>query len=277
MTKCFKTKKISMGKVDINVTLAGSGKKTIVMVHGWTNNWIGLSLIAKRLAKKYQVVMVDLPGYGDSGWLGKYDIPIEAEFLKKVIKKMKLKEPYLLGHSMGTFVVSQCFYQDPEMVAGLILIGPVIGRKESGVAEKFFGGVKNRKRLVKWIKKGVDTKYYSYATSKFINMYKFDRNLIDKYGLIGKDKMDPQAYVDMGWSVAKTKMEDLIANNKVPIMLLFGKQDKITNKLRAELTLSGKGNYEYVEIDRAGHIVPVEKPKQTARAIDEWIEKVSSG
>lgn len=178
---------------------------------------------------------------------------------------------------MGTFVVAKCFNNDRNCAAGLILIGPVIGRRERWLLGKFFSKVRKRHRVVGLIKRIIDSRYYSYLTSKYINMYKFDKKIIDKYGLIGKCKMDGQAYVDMGWDLAHIKTEELIANNMIPIMLLFGKQDKITNRPSAEKALRGKGDYEFREIDKAGHLVPVEKPKETARLIEDWIERVSRG
>lgn len=275
MKKIYKIRKIELGEIRVNFAEAGKGEKTIVMVHGWTNNWIGLSPIARRLAKKHRVLLVELPGYGDSDRLANYDLETEAKYLIKLINKLKLKKPFLLGHSMGTFVIAKCYEINPELAAGLVMVAPVVERREERWLGKFFAKVKKRKRIVGVIKRIIDTRTYSYLTAKYINMYKFNKQIIDKYGVIGKRKMDGQAYVDMGWSISGTRTEELIANNEIPMMLLFGKQDKITNRLAAEKVLGGRGNYEFREIDQAGHIVPVEKPKETARVIEEWIEKVS--
>ena len=270
----FRSIKVKIGETEVNVMEAGKGERSMVMVHGWTNNWVGLRPIAKILAKKFRVILVDLPGWGDSDRLKKYDLATEAKYLRKIIKKLNLKKPWLLGHSMGTYVVAKSYCDKPESVSGLILVGPVMRGRGRRVVKKFFSGIDKYSGLIGLTKKIIDTRYYSYWTSRFINMYKYDQKIVERYGLVGKRKMDGRAYVEMGKDLAETRIEELIVNNKAPIMLLFGKQDKITNRTRAEKILKGRGNYEFREIDQAGHLVTVEKPKETAREVEEWVEKI---
>lgn len=92
-----------MGKININLAEAGKGEISIVMVHGWTNNWIGLRPIARRLAKRFKVFLVELPGWGDSDRLESYDLATESKYLRRLIRKIKLKKPFFFGSLNGYF------------------------------------------------------------------------------------------------------------------------------------------------------------------------------
>jgi len=272
--KLFRVKKVKVDGTFLNYAVAGKGK-TIIMVHGWTNNWMGFSPVGKYLRKKYKTILVDLVGYGDSGRVKKYDLVGQASYLKMMMDKLKLKNCCLIGHSMGTFVVSKFYEMFPNDVEKIILIGAVFksGRKKRlmKVTEKFYRLISKRERAMKIVKKIVDHELYSYITSKYINMYKYDKEIIEKYGTIGKIKLSKEAYTQMGAEVAGANIEKMVEGNKVPIMLIYGKYDKITDMRQARTVLGNKGNYLWREIDEAGHIVTVEKPAEVAKTIIDFV------
>jgi len=271
----FEEKKVKVGKIWINYVEKGRGK-TIVLIHGWNNNWIGFVPVAKFLVKKYRVIIPDLPGYGDSGRLKKYNCKIEAFYLKKFVDKLKIKRPMLAGHSMGTLVLGMFCKRYPIRAGKIILIGSVFRKKNDSTKTKlwtnFFEFVSKRERVESGVKKMVDKKSYSYLTAKYINMYKFNKKIIDEFGTKGKEKMDKKAYSQMGVEIGRIKEGDLIAKNKIPILLIFGKYDKICNCKTAKEVLAGRGKYEFWEIDKAGHVVTVEKPQKVAEVIERFVE-----
>jgi pimeloyl-ACP methyl ester carboxylesterase len=270
----FAEKKIKLGRIGINYVEAGKGKP-IVMIHGWTNNWIGMVPLANFLKDKYRVIIIDLPGYGDSDRLKKYNCSIEARYVKSFVDRLKLKEMSLLGHSMGTFVVAKFVKKYPRRADRIIMIGAVL-RKEGRqllamLMQHFFELVSKKGFLETVVKKTVDIKTYSYLTAKYINMYKFDKKIIDVYGLIGKKKMDKKAYSQMGAEIAKTDVAKLVKGNRKPMLFVYGKHDKICNLRQAREILAGKGKYKFAEIEEAGHIVPVEKPAEVARVVEKFV------
>jgi pimeloyl-ACP methyl ester carboxylesterase len=272
--KLFKVRKVKIGNTFMNVAIAGKGKP-VIMVHGWTNNWMGFSPVGKYLKKECKTVLVDLMGYGDSGRLEKYSLEIQAKYLKRMIDKLGLKDYCLVGHSMGTFVVSKFYQMYPKEVRKIVLIGAVFksGRKKRlmKISERFYRLISKRERMMRLVKRIVDHDLYSYVTSKYINMYKYDEEIIQKYGTIGKIKLTKEAYTQMGAEVSGTNVEEMIANNKIPLLLVYGKYDKITNMPQAETVLRDRGNYQWKEIDKSGHIVTVERPKEVAETIIEFV------
>lgn len=86
----------------VGYDVLGKGK-TIVMLHGWGASRQSLSALAKELSKKYQVVLVDVPGFGESAKPTKsWGLSEYAEWVQSFLQKIKIKNVYaLLGHSNG--------------------------------------------------------------------------------------------------------------------------------------------------------------------------------
>ncbi|MEO7348322.1 MAG: alpha/beta hydrolase [Terrimesophilobacter sp.] len=100
---------------------------TFVLVHG-----IGVSSkyfqpAAAELARTGEVYLVDLPGYG-SAPNPKRPVAIRdhARVLAEVIHEAGLMNPVLVGHSMGSQVVSQLAVDSPELSDCIVLMAPTM-------------------------------------------------------------------------------------------------------------------------------------------------------
>jgi len=88
--------------VKINYKLYGNGEDTIVLLHGWGQNIQMMEPIGNNFIKEYQVLIIDLPGFGcsdepDTIWT-MYEY---VECIHELIEKLKIKKPILMGHSFG--------------------------------------------------------------------------------------------------------------------------------------------------------------------------------
>jgi pimeloyl-ACP methyl ester carboxylesterase len=273
----FAVKKVKTGKAGINYAVYGKGKP-IVLVHGWTNNWMGWIPLARSLGKRYRLYMIDLPGFGDSDPLPKYDLKIEARYVSLFIKAMRLKPEAVIGLSMGSMVVAKFGKDYPDLTKKIIIIGGVFksGRKAiaARIIRRFLKFSSGKKIAESTIKKIVDTKISLYVSSKYINMYKFNKSLADRYGLIGRRKLTKEAYVQMGVSIAETKLEEILEGYKLPALLLFGEKDRICNISQARRSLKNlRGNFTFSEVCDAGHVVTVEKPDECKEIITSFLIK----
>jgi len=274
---CFKIMQVKVKGITINYATAGKGKP-LVFIHGWTNNWMGWIPLAKILKNNYKLYILDLPGFGDSDSLQHYSAEIAADYLAGFIKKLKIKPEAVIGLSMGTFVTS-CFGKNyPKLTKTIVLIGAVFKDKKRKVTSKFIEFwlklVNGRKRAESVIKKIIETRFFAYLTAKYLNMYEFNKFLIDTYGMIGKKKMKKEAYIQMGISVTTIQLQEVLDNIKVPVLLIYGKQDKLVNIRNAWQNLKRKkGNFNYRAINKAGHIVSLERPRPVAEAITDFLQK----
>lgn len=272
----FKVKQVKVKGIKLNYAVTGKGK-SLVFVHGWTNNWMGWIPLAKILKNNYKLYLLDLPGFGDSDTLPHYSAEIAAKYVAEFIKKLKIKPEAVIGLSMGTFVTS-CFGKTyPGLTKNIVIIGAVFKDRKRRVTGKlvelWLKLVNGRKRTESVIKRIIETRIFAYLTAKYLNMYEFNKFLIDTYGMIGKKKMKKEAYIQMGISVTTIKLQEVLDNISVPVLLIYGKQDKLVNIKNAKQRLKNrKGNYKFVAVNKAGHIVSLERPRPVAMAIINFLQ-----
>lgn len=102
---------------------------TIMLLHGLATDhrsW-GSFLPQQMAAAGFDVVMVDLPGFGNS-----VQPPADVDLLdhtvaclRECIAKMT-RPPLVVGHSYGGCVAAEFAFQYPQLTAGLALIAPAI-------------------------------------------------------------------------------------------------------------------------------------------------------
>ncbi len=92
---------ITIDDKKINYEVEGKGKP-IVLLPGWLCGLETLKPLANYLKYNFKVYSIDVIGFGKSDKLDKaMSCDDYGDFLKKVIDKLKIKNPILLGHSHG--------------------------------------------------------------------------------------------------------------------------------------------------------------------------------
>ena len=94
-----------VNKLQIRVESAGSGP-VILILHGWGETIEDYLNLSNELKNNYKVVRLELPGFGNSQPpLGLWGPSQYAEFVKLVLQKFKLDNPYaIIAHSLGAQV-----------------------------------------------------------------------------------------------------------------------------------------------------------------------------
>lgn len=117
----MKTHTILHRKAQVNVTDYGKGP-CVVLLHGYLENNTMWHSYAKKLAKRYRVLAIDLPGHGKSEPVGYYNtMELMADTVKAVLKKFRIKKSVLIGHSMGGYVALAYGEKYPDATTGICL------------------------------------------------------------------------------------------------------------------------------------------------------------
>lgn len=94
---------MEINNININYTIYGNNKKdTIVLLHGWGQNIDMMKPIGNYLEDDYQILIIDLPGFGNSEE-PKYAWSI-LDYVKAVhemLDNLEIKNPIMMGHSFG--------------------------------------------------------------------------------------------------------------------------------------------------------------------------------
>jgi pimeloyl-ACP methyl ester carboxylesterase len=105
----------------ISYNVCGSGKETLVFVHGWSCDSRYWHQQVPYFAKKYQVVTIDLAGHGHSSQNRKIYSPESfGHDIKAVVEDVNARKVILIGHSMGGEIVACAARLMPERVIGIV-------------------------------------------------------------------------------------------------------------------------------------------------------------
>jgi pimeloyl-ACP methyl ester carboxylesterase len=237
--------------MQLHVERYGAGEK-IVFIHGAGGSAAGWYSQREYLKRACEVVLLDLPGHGQSGERGCRSIEEYTASVKSAIKENGLEGCYLAGHSMGGMIAMHCAVASPHMLKGLILIGT--GARLRVFPQILEGILKDKEKTVEGITRFAFSKKAPDAMvqSGFSEMMKSSADVI--YGdFYACDKSD-----------MLTKVKEIAS----PTLVICGLDDALTPPKYSEFLAREIPNAQLVLVPDAGHMVMLEKPGETNRAIE---------
>lgn len=175
--------------VDIFVKELGTGKDTVIVVHGGfgANHDYMLDAI-KGLEKKIHFVLYDQRGSLLSP-TKKENLTFQknVDDLYSLVKALKLKNAKILCHSMGTLVGMELTKQHPELVSNLVLTGTIAPRSDSLRSvfseryEKQIYFLTKRQEVAELIKPFKDKGVDSLKSISDIEKFKFSHKELTEY------------------------------------------------------------------------------------------------
>lgn len=104
--------------------------RTVLLVHGIGMGRKVFGDLVQRVEEGAVVVAVDLPGYGDAPEPPRTPtIERLADLVAAYLRHLGRGPALLLGHSMGTQVVTEVAVRHPDLVDRLVLVAPTVDRR----------------------------------------------------------------------------------------------------------------------------------------------------
>jgi pimeloyl-ACP methyl ester carboxylesterase len=278
----FATHYTTIDNLEIAYIKEGKGKQTIVFIHGLSSNADAWSRNIENLKEKYTCVALDLPGFGKSSKVAPaYRPTYYADIVVKLIKKLKLKNVIVAGHSMGGQAAIKLAINHPDKLKKLILIAPA-GIEEFNEQQALL--MKNAV-TADMVSKTTDEQIDRNYQLNFFELPEEAQTMISDRKKI-KQAADFPEYCDAivksiaGMLDDSTQAElNLIA---VKTLIVFGENDNlIPNRyLNPNLTINLVGGIAQEKIknstlhfvSESGHFVQFEKPTEVNRIITTWLE-----
>lgn len=86
---------------------------------GTSDNW---QTLARRFAEHYHVFLVDMRNHGRSGHSHEFNYELMAEDLLEFVEDHSLKQPAIIGHSMGGKAAMKFALQHPDKLGKLVVV-----------------------------------------------------------------------------------------------------------------------------------------------------------
>jgi pimeloyl-ACP methyl ester carboxylesterase len=114
----------SVGDMQISYQVAGAGFP-LVLVHGLSASSRWWRWNVPELARRFQVYVVDLIGFGQNARRHPFVLEEAASYLARWIEQLGIERVHLIGHSMGGFICADLAADHPELVDRLVLVDAV--------------------------------------------------------------------------------------------------------------------------------------------------------
>jgi len=76
-----------------------------------------------RLKNDFNIVSLNLPGHGRSEGPGEQDVAIYVEWVEKILEKLTIRKPVLIGHSLGAAICLVFALQYGDRLSGIVPVG----------------------------------------------------------------------------------------------------------------------------------------------------------
>jgi len=235
----------------------GEGE-VLLLLHGLMGALSNWTDVVQEFKKEYKVIIPLLP---------LYDLPLLttgvktlAKFVHKFVKYKKLKNITVLGNSLGGHVGLIYTLNHQDEVKALVLTG------SSGLYENAFGGSFPRRESYDFIKEKVEFTFYDPATAT--------KELVDEVYQIVNDRIKVIKILAMAKSAIRHNMSKDIHKIKVPVCLIWGKNDKITPPEVAVEFNQLFPDSELNWVDLCGHAPMMERPVEFNAHLKRFLDRI---
>lgn len=141
--------------------------EALVLLHGWGQNIEMMKMIGDPFQEKNRIIILDFPGFGKSEE-PKHALDVDGytQVLEELLKKLKVENPILIGHSFGGRVSVK--YASRNKVNKIILLSPALrGHSKNGMKTKILKSMKKvpiLNNLETWAKNHIGSTDYKNAS-----------------------------------------------------------------------------------------------------------------
>ena len=248
--------------------IIGNGSKDLIVLHGFLgmgDNWKSFAIKFSNIG--YKVHLLDQRNHGRSFWDEEFNYKTLSIDLLNYIDYYKIKNPIVLGHSMGGKTAMQFAFDFPEKIKKLIVVDIVPKKyKQShidilkGLSVLDFNELKTRD--------SVDIELSKYVKENPIRQF-----LLKNLYWSSKEKLALRMNID----ILKDKIsevsdfDDITKNYKGHSFFLFGENSEYYHKNDDFIIKKNFPNSKISIIRDASHWIHVENPEDFFNEIKSWI------
>lgn len=239
-----------------------------LFIHGMGDNAVTWSLVAPLVARRHDVFMIDLPGYGLSGLPpGKKAATITdmTEIVSAFLDDVIARPALLVGNSMGGWIAVRVAEQRPELVRGIVLmnaggalleghrswdpfielLSPADAHQSRQVARMVFGALPPPLRALS--ARGMTNLFARPVVREFINA-------TDEPDFLSPDELHQLP---------------------TPTAILWGERDRFLPPGSLDYFCTHLPSPQVRILKRCGHLPQRERPLATARFIEQFAQQIA--
>lgn len=263
--------RIRSSDADIAYEMLGSGPP-VVLLHPFPANrelWLPAS---KALQSRYQLILPDLRGHGDSGvGEGSATMAKHAADLARILGEEKIDRAIFVGVSIGGYVLFEFWRRYRGRVQALVLCNT---KAQADAAEARAGRLQAASEV---LERGTEP-FFETTVKKLLGQTTAVTrpDLVDgALRMMRKMSAEDVALVQRGMAERPDSIETLKTIN-VPTLIITGDEDTVTGIPEAELMKRHVVGSEMKLVGKAGHYSPWEQPEEVGRLLRQFVDRVAS-
>ena len=234
-----------------------AARPEVVLLHGMfgcAQNWkgcVGL-LRAGWSVRVPEMPVLDLPQENTG-------VAALVDHLGTLLDRHGVSKAVLGGNSLGGHVALSYALRCPDRVAGLVLVG------SSGLFERGIEREVPRRPKPEWIR--------GKMREVFFDESHVTEDLVERVQGVLSDTGRLRKIVRMAKSAKHENLRDLLPRLRCPILLIWGKDDRITPPEVAHEFKKCLPQAELVFLDRCGHAPNIERPEEVGGLISDFLDR----
>jgi 3-oxoadipate enol-lactonase len=263
---------IKSDDADIAYQVLGSGAP-VVLLHPFPVSHECWLPAAQALLSRFQVILPDLRGHGDSGvGEGPATMDKHAADLARILDHAAAGRAAFAGVSIGGYVLFEFWRRHRGRIAALALFNT---KAPADSPEARAGRLRAAADV---LERGTGPFFESMIPKLLGKTTRESRpDLVDgALRMMRKMSADDIAQVQRGMAERPDSVADL-KNINVPTLIVTGDEDTMTGPPEAELMRQAIPNSEMKIIRRAGHSSPTEQPAEAGQLLRQFFELVFGG
>ena len=233
----------------------------MILIHGAGGTHLHWPPQIRRLASQ-RVFAPDLPGHGKSEGVARQGIREYSAVLAEFMQKLKLKKAVFVGLSMGSAIALQIALRYPKRVLGLGLLGS--GAKLR-VAPAVLESSANPAAFNATVQMVIENSYGPDVDPR-----------VKELAIQQLEETRPSVLHSDFLACDSFDVMQKIGKIRVPTLIICGAEDRMTPVKFSNYLRDHIGGARLEVVTGAGHMVMIEKPDETAKLLEEFLNSIQT-
>jgi pimeloyl-ACP methyl ester carboxylesterase len=244
--------------------------KPILFIHGFPYDHTMWKKQINLFSSSHYCISYDVRGFGESiNFDGQHTMEMFVDDLEMIIEEMKLEKPVVCGLSMGGYITLRALERFQNKFSAAILCDTRSQADDNQGKLKRAAAIKriNSEGHKEFVKEFISNCFGDYFKQNFSD----ELNSIIEYSQSFEAKGIKGGMLAM---LSRTDTTSSLDKIEIPTLLICGKDDTLTPPSVMKDMFHKIKNAEFVEIQNAGHMAPIENPDEVNSAITKFLKKI---